>query len=117
MAEYHTIRDKRGKLRDVVVTPGRSIRLHCIECVGGFHDVKDCQGVDCHFYPYRLGKGRPSVKVIRRECVKCMNGQYTLIGDCPSKHCALHPFRMGKIPSLAGRKFGQKRKQVGLENS
>jgi hypothetical protein len=123
MAEEHTIRDKNGKLRNVKVTPGRAIRLHCIECVDSYKDVKDCggdkllSGGQCPLYPYRLGKGRPSVKVIRKECIACMNGQFSLIPDCPSKYCALYPFRMGKVPSRAGRFMRKKHSVAGLENS
>lgn len=50
------------------MTPGRAIRAHCVECVGGAHEMKDCQGdkplagPPCPLFPFRMGKGRPSVR-------------------------------------------------------
>ena len=38
------------------LTPIKAIRKHCIECCGGSHkEVRECNRVDCHLYPYRMG--------------------------------------------------------------
>ena len=89
------------------LTPRRAIRQYCIDCVGGIPEVKDCQGdtlIDgpCVFYPYRMGRGRPSVKTIRKNCIYCMNKHINLIRDCPSKGCVLKPYRMGTNPRKQG---------------
>jgi hypothetical protein len=94
------------------MTPRRAIREHCIDCVGGASEVKDCQGnelwnpdgsvYECFFYPYRMGKGRPSVKLIRKHCLWCMGGSLKLVEKCPSKACPFLPYRMGTNPARAG---------------
>lgn len=84
------------------LTPGQAIRKHCIECVGSRQEVENCggeliynTGKPCPLFPYRLGKGRPSVKVIAEECNDCMGGE----PEYCSGSCHLHPFRMGKNPN------------------
>ena len=89
--------------------PGQSIRKHCLECAGSASEVKNCggdamlSGEACPLYPYRLGRGRPSVKTIRRECMICMNGQRDLIRHCASVKCNLHAFRLGHNPNVKAR--------------
>ena len=94
------------------MTPLESIRKICVACVGSVYEVKDCggdnclgaQGDDntvCHFFPYRLGKGRPSVKRIRKFCLECQGGSSKLVAECKSD-CPLHPYRFGKNPKRAG---------------
>jgi len=91
------------------MTPGRAIRAHCLECVGGPHEVRDCRGDKllsggaCPFFPFRHGRGRPSVKVIRRFCLNCMNGRRDFVAECETEGCPLHPFRMGRNPACAGK--------------
>lgn len=120
MPEEHTIRDGQGELQQVSLTPGRAIRLFCVECVDGFQFIKECGGGNlldeqagkngtCLFFPYRLGRGRPSVKTIRKFCLECMGDHHSFIPDCPSRYCPLYPFRMGKIPSLKGKRCFVKR--------
>ena len=60
----------------------------------------DPDGV-CWFYKYRLGKGRVSVKTIRKMCLECMSGP-GLVRDCWEEGCPLHPFRMGTNPRRKG---------------
>ena len=89
-------------------TPRRAIRKYCLECASGVAEAKDCQGdklIDgaCVFYPNRTGRGRPSVKTIRRMCRYCMNGHLPLVKTCANEKCYLHPYRMGKNPACAGR--------------
>ena len=39
------------------LTPVNSIRLKCIECMGGQrHLIKTCSEISCPLYPYRMGK-------------------------------------------------------------
>lgn len=93
------------------MTPGRAIRAFCVNCVGGVvGDVKNCGGQGenplfdyCHFYPYRMGRGRPSVKIIRKNCLQCMGGSSKLVRECTTTYCNCHPYRMGKNPALAGK--------------
>lgn len=101
-------------------TPGKAIRKHCVACVGSFSDVHNCHGdrlldgTVCVFYKYRLGKGRPSVKTIRKFCVQCMNGQFALVGDCQSeKVCTLFPYRYGKNPNI---QMSEERKEQCIES-
>ena len=84
------------------LTPGRTIRAYCLHCVGGNpQDVKACDATDpkyhvCPFHSYRLGRGRPSVKVIRNFCLDCMGGHKDFVRDCETTDCLCHPYRMGK---------------------
>ena len=38
------------------------------------------------------------VKVIRKKCIDCCNGQYEEIRNCTVINCALYPYRMGRRP-------------------
>ena len=107
----HEIRQPDGTAT-VDLTPGRAVRLHCLECVGfSAAEVRECGGnellkddttVTCPFYRYRLGKGRPSVRTIRRECLYCMCGSSKGIEDCRSVLCSLWPYRQGHNPARKG---------------
>ncbi len=55
------------------MTSGESTRKHYVEYVGSPYEIKNCQGdflyateEQCPFYKYRMGKGCPSVKFIRK---------------------------------------------------
>ena len=91
------------------LTPGQAIRKFCLQCVGSPYEVKTCGGDKlltggvCNFYKYRMGKGRPSVKIIRQECLFCMGGSRKLVAECGLHNCPLHPFRMGKNPNYASK--------------
>jgi len=56
----------------------------------------------CYFFLYRMGRGRPSVKLIRRFCLECMGGSQLLVRNCSTGECPVWPFRMGKNPNRAG---------------
>jgi len=95
------------------MTPLKAIRKHCVACVGSPFEVFRCGGNKClggqgdengvcYFFPYRLGKGRPSVKVIRKFCLECMGGSYKDVAECLSPKCYLYEFRFGKNPNRAG---------------
>lgn len=94
-------------------TPLKAIHAFCVECVGSAYEVRDCGGDRClgdqgdeygvcYFYQYRMGKGRPKLKVLRSQCLECMGGQRSLVKECESLTCPIWPYRMGKNPSRAG---------------
>ena len=94
------------------MTPLGAIRKICVACVGSPYGVRDCGGDKCIggqggengvccLFPYRLSKGRPSVKTIRKFCLECMGGSSKLISECGSD-CPLHSYRFGKNPKRAG---------------
>jgi len=91
------------------MTPRRAIREHCVDCVGSTSAVRDCQGDElfdgpCILFPYRMGTGRPSVKLIRKFCLYCMGGRWKLVKECSNTRCPFLPYRMGKNPALANRR-------------
>ena len=99
------------------MTPLRAIRKVCIACVGNAYEVKDCGGEKCFggqgdekgiciFYNYRIGKGRPSVKLLRRFCLECMSGSSQSVAGCQSLNCSVGEYRFGKNPKRTG--IGQK---------
>jgi hypothetical protein len=92
-------------------SPSRTIRSFCIFCVGGHRkDVTTCDGdgkmpgfMSCPFHPFRLGNGRPSVKIMRKFCLECMGGGMSAVKECSTDDCLIHPFRFGKNPARAGK--------------
>lgn len=96
------------------MTPLEAVRAFCTDCIGGnSHDVGNCGGDKCKnggcdehgicwFFRYRLGKGRPSVKLMRRMCLFCQGEAEQFVRECSSTTCPLHPFRMGKNPNRKG---------------
>jgi hypothetical protein len=114
-------------------TPSETIRSYCRYCVQSKADseVENCTGhtvlatgAPCPFYEYRLGKKRPSVKVMRRFCLDCMGGNKTAVKECSTDDCLIHPFRLGKNPSLKGKgktpvemaQIRAQRRPLGKEN-
>jgi len=105
------------------VTPLQAIRRFCIQCVGNEpFQVSTCGGDKClnggcdkngvcYFYKYRMGKGRPSVKLIRKMCLWCQVGSDQFVRECGEVEdnlgCSLHPYRMGKNPNMAGKQMSQ----------
>jgi hypothetical protein len=89
-------------------TPIKAIRQVCLDCAGGPSAVRECQGNKlsdgpCPFYPFRLGKGRPSVKLIRNHCLQCMGGSPKMVRDCRSAWtCPVHVYRLGTNPKRVG---------------
>jgi hypothetical protein len=90
----------------------QAIRTWCIGCVGSAAQVRACGGDHilnggsdergrCLFYPFRMGRGRPSVKLIRRHCLWCQGGQAPLVRECHERECPLWPYRMGRNPNYA----------------
>lgn len=94
-------------------SPLQSMHKYCVSCVGGEYKVRNCGGDKmicgqgnekgvCFLYPYRMGTGRPSVKVIKKFCYECMGHSLQAVRDCASVECPLLPFRMGRNPNRAG---------------
>jgi hypothetical protein len=88
-------------------TPGQAIHAYCVSCVGSPYAVRACggdvligaargKGGVCFFYKYRLGTGRPSVKLIRRYCLECMQGSSETVRNCSSVDCPVYPYRFGR---------------------
>ena len=99
-----------------LMTPGKTIRRYCVHCNGEKEkEVRTCDadGKDpnfrkCPFHPYRMRKGRPSVKVIRRFCLQCMGGRSDFVMDCDTVDCFCFPYRLGKNPNMAHIGFASK---------
>jgi hypothetical protein len=93
-------------------TPVKAIRQVCLDCTGSPSGVKECQGNKlsdgrCPFYVYRMGKGRPSVRLIRKHCLRCMGGSPKLVRECPSTTtCPLYGYRLGTNPKRVGVRRG-----------
>jgi hypothetical protein len=114
-------------------TPGEAIHKFCVACVGSPFEVKDCGGdhrfnggcapsSECWFYKFRLGKGRPSVKLIRKYCLFCQGGSSDLVRDCVEgedhsgvKACSLFPYRLGTNPNIS-EETKQKRREVAMRS-
>ena len=123
----HRIRTPDGTAV-VDLTPGRAVRLRCLECQGWeAGEVHECGGDEllsgdsCGFYRYRLGKGRPSVKTIHKECIRCMGGvpgrtrnpiASRMVEDCRSILCPVWPYRDGSNPKMKGRPITAARKAL-----
>ena len=86
-------------------TPKHAVLLFCRQCVGEERGKKEnCQGdeISCPFYRFRLGKGRPTVVHIRRQCLICMNGSKKEVADCETVDCSLWTYRLGNNPIRTG---------------
>lgn len=87
-------------------TPKGAVLRYCRECVGHrVMDIEACQGDQllsggsCPFFKYRLGEGRPSVREIKKECLRCMGNSKLLVKECETITCPLHPYRFGTNPA------------------
>jgi hypothetical protein len=97
--------DKATEARRKRLTPRRAVREHCVDCAGRASAVRDCQGDElfdgsCILFPYRMGIGKPSVKLIRKFCLYCMGGSWKLVKECSSKACPFLRYRLGKNPNI-----------------
>lgn len=104
-------------------TPIEAIRAQCLACTGGDKkEVATCNGDGrilgyhiCPFHPYRLSKGRPSVKIIRKFCLQCMGGSKTFVKECETEDCPVYHYRMGKNPMRKG--IGQSKDRMAIVRS
>lgn len=54
MAIKHKILTENGKLKEVVLTRTKAIKIHCTQCCGyGEVHPKDCDIEDCPLFPFR----------------------------------------------------------------
>lgn len=86
-----------------MLSPLLTIRKYCRGCVETMQDIKTCGGKElafgpCPFYPFRLKRGRPRLRVLRNFCIDCMGGSLKSINECPTKTCPVWPYRMGHRP-------------------
>ena len=92
-------------------SPLKTIVSFCASCVGGHgKEVASCDGdgtipgfMSCTFHPFRLGRGRPSVKIMRKFCLLCQGGSYLFVKECVTEDCLIHPYRLGKNPARTGK--------------
>jgi hypothetical protein len=99
------------EMNESLITPRQAVRKHCIDCVGRASEVRNCGGnglwntngstYECMFYKYRMGKGRPTVKLIHNFCIWCIGTGERAVERCPSKTCPFLPYRMGRNPNKA----------------
>ena len=86
-------------------TPKEAVLQFCKECVPAYNERKNCSGnkllnkESCFLYKVRLGKGKISVKLIRKHCLQCMSGSHEWVKACISVNCPLYPFRFGTNPN------------------
>jgi len=108
MQNVEIFMDKRLETKPVRRTPKNAVRAYCLHCTGGNHmEVKSCTANDpsyhvCPLHPYRMGKGRVSIRVFRKVCLQCMGGNKAFVRKCETDACLIHPYRSGKNPSRVG---------------
>lgn len=90
--------------------PAQAVRVLCTGCLGmsqwSREKIEACQGDlayagPCPLFNYRLGKRIP-IKVFRRYCLHCTNGDRAYVESCPTTGCPVHPYRFGTNPSKKG---------------
>lgn len=101
-------------------TPSQATKKFCRNCCGGIiSEVRKCGGDKeimgglyrcCPLYPFRFGRGRISVKTIRKHCLMCMCGSKSGVKECSSKGCPLYPFRFGTNPNYSKKGRNQRSK-------
>jgi len=91
------------------LSPKKAVRAYCKHCVGGagINDIIECDANDerchiCPIHPIRIGRGRVSVKIIRKFCLQCSGWSTRFVRECDVSGCAFHPFRLGKNPARKG---------------
>jgi len=100
---------KKDTVEAVDLTPKLAVFYLCRECVGWEEKLEKCggdkmlDGTVCAFWPYRLGQGRPSVKLIRAYCLECMGKSREAVARCASEFCPLYPYRFGTNPEREGK--------------
>ena len=79
-------------------TPLDTIRLQCLQCCGQkYTEVRTCDAEKmCVFHKYRMGRGRPSVKLFKKYCLSCMCSNLRAVENCTTTDCIVHPYRFGK---------------------
>src|SRR5450759_3482512 len=84
-------------------SPSQTIQAQCHSCVHSRSDseVENCTGSlvfatkkPCSFYEYRMGKKRPSVKIMRTYCLECMGGSKEAVKECSTIDCLIYPLSL-----------------------
>jgi hypothetical protein len=105
-------REPKNRLR-----PGLAVRRLCLECMGGSSPtVQGCPSEHCILHPYRLGRGRVTLRLMRSYCLHChgwpikdakLNSDYKDGGqawardqarNCTGYDCPFWPYRPGTRP-------------------
>ncbi len=68
MSVKHTIRNGKGNLVEVELTPRKAIKKHCLECMCFVQpEVSKCTSVNCPLFPFRLGDSHSVSEKTRNE--------------------------------------------------
>jgi len=84
------------------LTPKKAVLRFCKQCAVTAAEIENCSGKDCPFHKYRLGKGRPPLGAIRKQCLLCMCGSRQLVKECTTTDCPLYSYREGINPNRGG---------------
>jgi hypothetical protein len=93
-----------------MTTPLKSIRQHCVECMGGsYQAVNDCPSQTCPLWLDRSGKkrkGQRPLASIKEFCLACVGGLEE-VKNCTGKmlygpDCQPHLYRLGRNPRKRG---------------
>jgi len=90
------------RTKKVQLTPKKAVLRFCRQCVGTPTEIENCSDKDCPFHKYRLGKGRPPLREIRKQCLLCMGGSRQLVEECTVTDCPLYLYRKGTNPNRSG---------------
>lgn len=78
----------------------KAVRKYCLDCCcGSALEVRECPIKDCHLFKGRFGKGRITLKTIRKNCIDCSETVRS-IRTCELTACSLWPYRMGHRPKI-----------------
>jgi len=86
--------------RTIANTPKEAMLQFCKKCVGGNGiEIRTCGSSNCPFYKFRLGDGRPKIRLFREQCLICMGGDRNMITACQNKKCPIYKYRFGSNPN------------------
>ena len=92
------------------MAPKETVRALCKNCLGlkqwTAEVVRNCEGDQlvcgsCPLFPYRMGE-RISVKVLRKFCLQCMDGDRQAVDACCTNGCQAYEYRFGINPMRQG---------------
>jgi hypothetical protein len=68
MAIMHTIRNDKGKLVEINLSPIKAIRLFCIECMGyQIAEIPRCTAPNCPLFPFKMGDAHKEMSEDQRK--------------------------------------------------
>jgi len=112
MSLRQRVENEQENASQKIKTPLEAIHQFCVNWVGGsIYEVKNCggdhslnDGCDedgiCLFYSYRMAKGRPYIRIVRRMCLWCQGGSSDGVNECLTNDCMLYSYRFGKNPNI-----------------